>query len=114
SDGLRLLGLQGSKIVERDVSGAGQVRELADAPGVQRLEDISPDGSLVLYRGDNASGFSIRLDGPVQERVPKPALQTGESIINTRFSPDGGWVVYRTLKNAKTPQPGIYVQPFPG
>ena len=113
-DGLRLIGLQGSKIVERDASGAGQVRELADAPGVQRLEDISPDGSLVLYRGDNASGFSIRLDGPVQERVPKPALQTGESIINTRFSPDGRWVVYRTLKNAKTPQPGIYVQPFPG
>jgi hypothetical protein len=82
---------------------------LADAPSINFLEDISPDGKTALY-STNALGvrsvFSIRLDGAQGSRG-NPVVQTGEVIYNARFSPDGLWIVYNLV-------PGIFVQPFPG
>jgi hypothetical protein len=114
-DGSRLLGRQGSRIVERSVSGPGQVRKLAEAPNITYLEDISPDGKVALY-GSNTFGersvFSVRLVG-AQGSPSDPVVQTGEEILNARFSPNGRWVVYeaRTAPNGRY---GIFAQPFPG
>ena len=111
-DGLRLLTARRSRVVERPMSGVGDVRELADASHLDSVKDVSPDGKVLLY---NAGGslFSVALDGPAEERAPKPVVQTGELIYNPGFSPDGRWIVYRTttVQNQNT---AIYIQPFPG
>ncbi len=114
-DGSHLLGRQGSRIVERAVSGSGEVRTLVMAPMINFLEDISPDGKIALY-SSNTNGersvFSIRLDGAQGSRS-NPVVQTGEQIFNARFSPDGRSIIY----DARRPQGerlGIFVQPFPG
>jgi len=111
-DGTRFLVPQGSRVVERPVSGAGEGRELASAPGLERLEDISADGKWVLFtNGAFASAvFSLRLDGPPEQRLPTPVLQTGEWVWNTRFSPDAHWIVFQVAGQER----GIYVQQFPG
>jgi hypothetical protein len=113
-DGLRLLGHQGSKIVERFVSGSGEVRTLAEAPDINFLEDVSPDGKIALYSTNKAgerSVYSVRLDTP--GGGANTVVQTGEVILNARFSPDGRWVVYNA-ESADRRQLGIFVQPFPG
>jgi serine/threonine-protein kinase len=108
-DGSHLLGRQGSRIVERSVSGTGEVRILAEAPNINYLEDISPDGKVALYSTNTygvRSVLSLQLDGAQGSRS-KPVVQSGEANVNARFSPDGRWIVYNVL-------PGIFVQPFPG
>jgi eukaryotic-like serine/threonine-protein kinase len=110
-DGSRLLGRQGSRIVERSVTGAAEVRTLAEAPGLRYLDDISADGKVALYIA-NEGLFSTRLDGAHEAR-PIPVVQTTESVGTARFSPDGRWIVYdaRTTQGERL---GIFVQPFPG
>ncbi len=113
-DGSHLLGRQDSRIVERSVSGAGEIRTLAEAPMINFLEDISPDGKVALY-SSNTNGersvFSVSLDGAQGSRS-NPVVETSEQIFNPRFSPDGRWIVYdaRTAHESV----GIFVQPFPG
>lgn len=111
-DGSHLFGHDGSGIIERPVSAPGEVRRLAEASGINFLEDVSPDGKLALYSSSARSVFSVRLDSAQVPR-PTPVVQTGEQIMNTRFSPDGRWIVYDagTAQNARL---GIYAQPFPG
>ncbi len=103
-----------STIVESPLSESAKGRELARVPGLARLEDVSPDGKVVLYtKGAFASEvFSVRLDGTPDERVPRPVLQNDEWVWNTRFSPDGRWIVYQVAVAGQ--QSGIYVQRFPG
>ncbi len=114
-DGSRLLGGQGSRIVERLVNGLGEVRTVAEAPGMLHLEDISPDGKVALYSRVEQSGravFSVPVDG-AQASIPAPVVRTGEAILNARFSPDGRWIVYDAT-GAQRQNLGIFVQPFPG
>ena len=82
------------RVVERPVTGGGEVRELARATGMGRLEDISPDSrTLLLSRGAlDTAVFSVDLEA--RRKVPKPLVQTGETISHTRFSPDGRWIVF--------------------
>lgn len=81
-----------------------------DVPGLGRVEDISPDARHLLFLNPDGI-FSIRLNGPSQERVPMAVVKTGEEVYVPRFSPDGRWIVYM----ARTPNGliGIYVQSFP-
>ena len=90
-------------------------RELANAPDLERLEDVSSDGTTVLFtNGAFASAvFALRLKGTPEQRVPTPVLQTGEWVWNARFSPDARWIVYQAAGQAGQDR-GIYVQPFPG
>jgi hypothetical protein len=93
------------------VTGAGPVIDLHAPPGLARPEDISPDGTRLLFnRGVADTGvFAARLDAPDEE--PQSLVRTGETIVNARFGPDGRWILYyATSRDAG----GIYVQPFPG
>jgi eukaryotic-like serine/threonine-protein kinase len=111
-DGSHLLGCQGSLIVERSVSGEGATRTLGEAPDMNCLEDISPDGNVALYSSSARSVLSVRLDGTQGSRA-KPVVQTGEEILNARFSPDGRWILYE-VRMAQNGRFGIFAQPFPG
>lgn len=110
-DNSHLLGRQGSRIVERSVTGAGGVRTLTEAPGLRYLDDISPDGKVALYLSTDRL-FSVPLDGARGGR-PIPVVQTDELIATARFSPDGRWIVYDAA-TAQGERLGIFVQPFPG
>jgi serine/threonine protein kinase len=109
-DPTRVLVPVGSRIVERPLSGSGEGREVANVPGLARLEDVY--GNVVLFtKGAFASAvFSVRLGDTAEDRVPKPVIETGEWVWNTRFSPDGRWIVFQVVGQDR----GIYVQEFPG
>ena len=111
-DPTRVLVPVGSRIVERPLSGSGEGREVANVPGLARLEDVSADGKVVLFtKGAFASAvFSVRLGGTTEDRVVKPVIETGEWVWNTRFSPDGRWIVFQVVGQDR----GIYIQEFPG
>ena len=123
-DGFKLLdtipsGGKDVRIVERPVSGEGTAYELAKAPGMGRLEDISPNGrTLLLSRGAlDTAVFSLGLNGV--QKDPKALIQTGETISHARFSPDGRWIVYTASSAGGGPGGvysggGTYVQPYPG
>ena len=113
------LGEKDIRIVERAVTGDRTVHELAQPPGMGRLEDISPDGkTLLLSRGAlDTAVFSLGLNGT--QKDPKSVVQTGETISHARFSPDGRWVVYTASAPGGGPRGiysggGTYVQPYPG
>ena len=118
-DGTRLIVPGPSLLSERDVSGAGAegmaAREIAKVPGLNRLEDVSSDGTVVLFTpGALATRvMAVRLDGPPEARAPWPVVQTGELVFNTRFSPDSRWIVFEAYSALGGPG-GIFVQPFPG
>jgi hypothetical protein len=101
----------GVRLVTRPVTGSGSVDELPVPTGLERLQDISPDGKILLFnRGAfDTDVFSARLDGAQEE--PRALVRTGETIINTTFSPDGHWIVYQAIGQAEG---GIHIQPFPG
>lgn len=103
---------QPGRVLERQVSG-GSEREIASVPGLVRLEDVSPDGNTALFTGGAlaTSVFAARLDGGGD---PWPVLQTGEYVFNTRFAPDGRWIVFEAHADTFTSGGSLYVQPFPG
>lgn len=111
SDNRRFLIPEPGRVLERPVSG-GEERELIKVPGLDRLEDITPDGKIVLFtHGALASEvFAASLDGSTP---PRSVVKTGEQIYDTRFSPDARWIVYEAYPQGKSVG-GIYVQPFPG
>jgi hypothetical protein len=108
-----------TRIMERSVTGQGLVRELVKLSGPWRLQDISPDGkTALLNRGPvDTTVFSLSLDGV--HREPNSLLQTGETIMHARFSPDGRWIVYTASapgseRGGVLTGGGTYVQPYPG
>ena len=54
--------------------------------------------------------YAARLDGTAPD--PKPMLQTGQTVMNPRFSPDGRWIAYAEI--AADNVTSVYVQPFAG
>ncbi len=112
-DGVRLIGQGGRPgiIVESVSGGSAEVRQPKQSIA-GFLQDISPDGKLVLYRSPDGSIFYVILGDSSVERAPKSVIQTNELIFTPRFSPDGHWIAYSAA--SKTENLGIYVQPFPG
>jgi len=103
---------QASRIVERPISGSGEGRELARAPGSVpvHIEDVSEDRTVALFRDAASTLFSVRLDGVAADAVATQ-VQTGEPVGKASFSPDTRWIVYHL---AGSQQEGIYVHTFPG
>ena len=106
-------------VFERAVTGDRAVHQLAQPPGMGRLEDISADGkTLLLSRGAlDTTVFSLGLDGTRKE--PQSVVQAGGTISHARFSPDGRWIVYTASAPGRGPGGiysggGIFVQPYPG
>lgn len=118
SDGSKFLegvpGPKGLRLIQRPVSGSGEVRELATPSGFARAFDVSPDGKALLFnRGAIDTGvFSARIEGPDGGKDDvKSLVQTGENIGASMFAPDGRWILYQASGRNSG---GIYVQPFPG
>jgi hypothetical protein len=115
-DGTKLIGSGGGKILERSVSGSGEVRELGDRRGIP--QDLSPDGNQVLSMGSTGDKDKITsqgLGGPAEQRLPKVVVagSGGEMVFSPTFSPDGHWIVY-AIRSGDRQTGGIFVQPFPG
>jgi hypothetical protein len=101
-----------SRVVAHPVTRPKEGRELIRVPGLVRLEDVSADGALMLFRKSSWSDlFSVRLDGKPEDRIAQ-IVQTGKLISNVRMSPDRRWLVYQG--DGPGYEAGIYVQPFPG
>ena len=102
--------------VDLAIQGGASPQALASVPGLDRLEDVSPDGRTVLFtHGALATAlYAARLEGTADERTPKPVIQTGEFVFNARFSHDGAWIVYEAHPQIGQQGEGLYVQPFPG
>jgi eukaryotic-like serine/threonine-protein kinase len=113
-DGTKFVASHEKKIVERSVSGSGEVRELGDAQGI--AQDLSSDGKQLLSISSGSREIiSQGLDGPAEQRKPKvmAAASAGESIFSPAFSPDGRWIVYAS-RSGDRKSGGVFVQPFPG
>jgi hypothetical protein len=94
------------QLITRFVEG-GAEKVMAQVPELSRLLDISPDSKFALYHsGQNLN--CIRLDDP------NAAPQTIAHSANSKFSPDGRWIVYTQQHEGNTDQPQLYVRQFPG
>ena len=103
-DGSRLIEAVRAKILERNLSGA-MIREMGEIPapdGLLLLDDISPDGTGLVY-GDQSGLYLYSLTEKRSTQI------VGQRVDNAAMSPDGAWVVYRAFT-----EPGIYVQPLSG
>ena len=101
-----------SRVVAHPLTRPKEGHELIRVPGLVRLEDVSVDGALMLFRtGSWSDLFSVRLDGRPEDRIAQ-TVQTGKLISNVRISPDGRWLVYQG--DGPGYEVGVYVQPFPG
>ena len=97
------------QIFERPVDGSANPRELGLAlAGFP--EDISPDGTEILYTGPGLAVSSGRV--APDDGTDRLLVDTGERVFTPRFSPDGRWIAYGIIDENGTS--AIYVQPFPG
>jgi hypothetical protein len=103
-DGAGVIGVRGTEIVQRSVSGSHETRPLAELPPSGDrllLHGISSDTRRILY-SDGTSLLSFSLDG---ERRSEHVVE--QRVDNAAMSPDGTWTVYRPFTES-----GIYVQPL--
>jgi serine/threonine protein kinase len=101
-------------------NGAREETPLLQMPGGEYPQDWSTDGRslLVTHRPEGASVSDLYVL-PIESGTngstltagkPTPYLATPFNEIQSKFSPDGRWVVY-TSDESGTPE--IYVRPFP-
>ncbi len=111
-DGAGFIVPRSGRVVARAATGSSDGRELAQVADVARLEDVSADGRVVLFRKSTTPDlFSVRLEGTLGDRVPR-TVQTGKLVSNVHFSPDERWIVYQVDGPEK--EVGVYIQQFPG
>ena len=116
-DSARLLLPQNGRLLELAVSNAGTTgteREIAAAPGLNNLDDVSADGTLLFYpKAPAVLVTALPVTGPAASRTPTIVLQSTEGVANARFSPDARWIVFDVPPSPGQPG-GIFVRPFPG
>ena len=117
NDSTRLLMAQNGRLLEVAVSNAGITgteREIATAPGLNNLDDVSADGTVLFYPTAPAVLVSaLPITGTASSRMPTVVLQSAEGVSNARFSPDARWIVFDVPASPGQPG-GIFVRPFPG
>ncbi len=82
------------------------------SPQFKNIEDLSPDGRLLIYNTSPGAANSVDLWllPLVGERNPRPFLNTPFDEDQAVISPDGRWVAYRS---DETGRDEIYVSTFP-
>jgi Tol biopolymer transport system component len=90
----------------KNSDGSGSEQELIDL-GVpqQNIWDWSRDGKYVLLLNNTELTYMS-----VNDKQPKPFLQTKGTVRNAQFSPDGKWVAYASNESGNWE---VYVSPFP-
>ncbi len=93
-------------IYQKNSDGSGPEQEFADLGAAEvGTWDWSRDGRyLLMMRNSELCYFGVA------DRQVKPFLQTGGSVRNAQFSPDGKWVAYSSNETGNWE---VYVSPFP-
>ncbi|HQR36565.1 MAG TPA: protein kinase [Blastocatellia bacterium] len=101
-------------LFQKKVDAAGEEELLYTSPEIKNVEDLSPDGRLLLYNtnpDDNRKTLDdlwlLPLEG---ERKPRLFLQTQFTEWQATISPDGRWVAYSSDESGRFE---IYVATFP-
>jgi len=91
--------------------GTGSEEVLLKAEGLVRPLDVSPDGRVVAYMGLGPRGDSDILALPLTgEKSASGLVQTPRNEGQAQFSPDGRWLAYAALEEARHE---AYVEPNP-
>jgi Tol biopolymer transport system component len=102
-------------IFTQRIDGAGMVDRLT-RPAKDEAhipESWSPDGTTLLFTAKRGKTYSLwRLSLGSGKAEPFPGISSTEPIDSV-FSPDGRWIAYRLNPDARGPDTGVYVQPFP-
>jgi Tol biopolymer transport system component len=127
-DGSRIIwgneGQEGARgLLEKDVKGTGQERELGTGVGVPY--DWSPDGRFLTFlKAPYVLPFGARL-GAVPELMvlplnsdgspagPAEPYLKGSGAFHARFSPNGRWLAYTIGAGNSAPDQDVFVGPFP-
>jgi Tol biopolymer transport system component len=104
-DGRQVFYANPSGIHRKAADGSGEEELVVKGRPNDRVNDVSPDGSLLLFGFDDI--FSMPLKG---EPKPQPWVQSKFQETSAAFSPDGRWVAYRSSESGR---PEIYIQGFP-
>jgi serine/threonine protein kinase len=102
-------------LYQKKVDAADEEEIIYSSSEIKNVEDISPDGRLLLYNTNDTAPDSpnkndlwlLPLDG---ERIPKPYLKSQFNEDQAAISPDGRWVAYRSFESGREE---IYVATFP-
>jgi serine/threonine protein kinase len=93
--------------------GSGAEERLVEGAGNKYVDSWSLDGRFILYTTTSAgsqTGNDLWVLPLMDERKPRPLLQTSFNETDGRFSPDGRWVTYVSNESGRNE---IYVMPFP-
>ncbi len=99
------------QLVRRDLV-TGQEDELLPRAGFRWAEDVSPDGSTLVYAERGQEGttdlWALALSGLP---APRPLLRSPFSESGARFSPDGRYLAFVSNESGRQE---AYVVPYPG
>ena len=93
---------------------------MTPASGVtDRIKDVSPDGSKILYQeivtgGTNTFTYSLKIANADGSGATTVAAPSGAQIYNGRFSAGGTTVYFQEQGNSVTTNDGIYSVPVTG
>jgi len=93
-------------LVRRDLETGADV-QLLPVGGFQEGEDVSADGSTLVYQ-DSGVASQLSLSGSGK---PAPLVPPGVSIRNIRFSPDGRYIAFISDESGEAE---AYLAPYPG
>jgi eukaryotic-like serine/threonine-protein kinase len=93
-------------LVRRDLV-TGKDAELLPVRNWQIAEDVSPDGSSLIYT-ESGAVWALSLSGG---GLPSQVMPPGFNIYNVRFSPDGKYIAFISDESGEAE---AYVTPYPG
>ena len=91
--------------------GSDEAELLLTRGGAQVATSWSPDGQILAFEEQNATGdWDISLLPLEGDRTPVPFLDTPFTERGPMFSPDGQWIAYVSNESGRNE---VYVQPYP-